>query len=148
GTLPFESNQSLKGEPVEYHHDLQSYFWLAYVIICNCAGPFNMHQDWDGEKDISGSGNPITPSLINNLAKIKTQGGDWKKVAKDHALSSKDPSANPGASAPIAVNYNQSWVHPGVYALTPEDIMNQREVMTDADFTNLMTPYFARHQAI
>ncbi|OJA08048.1 hypothetical protein AZE42_12849, partial [Rhizopogon vesiculosus] len=25
GTLPFESNQLLKGEPVEYHHDLQSY---------------------------------------------------------------------------------------------------------------------------
>ncbi|KAG0695228.1 hypothetical protein DFH29DRAFT_814420 [Suillus ampliporus] len=41
GTLPFELNQSLKGEPVEYHHDLQSYFWFAYLITCNCASPFN-----------------------------------------------------------------------------------------------------------
>ncbi|KAJ8580076.1 hypothetical protein M405DRAFT_716199, partial [Rhizopogon salebrosus TDB-379] len=49
GTLPFKLNQSLKGEPVEYHHDLQSYFWLAYLITCNCTGPFNMRQDWNKE---------------------------------------------------------------------------------------------------
>ncbi|KAG2045332.1 hypothetical protein BDR03DRAFT_843728, partial [Suillus americanus] len=46
GTLPFESNQSIIGGPVQFHHDLQSYFWLAYLITCNCAGPFNMRRDW------------------------------------------------------------------------------------------------------
>jgi hypothetical protein len=80
GTLPFESNQSLKGEPVEYHHDLQSYFWLAYLIICNCAGPFNTRRDWNKEMEYAQSGQPITPALIKNLAEIKTQ-GDWMKVA-------------------------------------------------------------------
>jgi hypothetical protein len=148
GTLPFESNQSLKGEPVEYHHDLQSYFWLAYLIICNCAGPFNMRRDWRKEMEKSASGRPITTSLINNLAEIKTQGGDWKKVATDHALHSKSPSTGPEASAAIPVNYKVSWVRPGVHALTPEDIVNQREQMSDIDFVNLMTPYFVRHQVI
>jgi hypothetical protein len=89
GTLPFRSNQSLKGEPVEYHHDLQSYFWLAYLITCNCAGPFDMRRDWNREIEICQSGQPITPALINNLAEIKAQGGNWKKVATDHAPSAK-----------------------------------------------------------
>jgi hypothetical protein len=148
GTLPFKSNQSLKGEPVEYHHDLQSYFWLAYLITCNCAGPFNMRRDWIKEIEISQSGQPITPTLINNLAEIKTQGGDWKKVTTDHALNSKGPFASSDASAAIPVNYQLSWVRPGVHALTPEDIVNQREHMSDDDFINLMTPYFARHEII
>ncbi|OJA07889.1 hypothetical protein AZE42_02747 [Rhizopogon vesiculosus] len=110
GTLPFELNQSLKGEPVEYHHDLQSYFWLAYLIICNCAGPFNMCRDWRKEMEKSALGGPITTSLINNLTEIKTQGRDWKKVATDHALHSKSPSAGPEASAGIPVNYKVSWI--------------------------------------
>ncbi|KAG2352212.1 hypothetical protein BDR07DRAFT_1384617, partial [Suillus spraguei] len=37
GTLPFESNQLIIGGPVQFHHNLQSYFWLAYLITCNCA---------------------------------------------------------------------------------------------------------------
>jgi hypothetical protein len=49
GTFPFESNQSLMGEPVEYHHNLQSYFWLTYLITCNCTSPFNMRRDWNEE---------------------------------------------------------------------------------------------------
>jgi hypothetical protein len=28
------------GEPAEYHHDLQSSFWLTYLITCNCTGKF------------------------------------------------------------------------------------------------------------
>jgi hypothetical protein len=149
GTLPFRSNQSLKGEPVEYHHDLQSYFWLAYLITCNCAGPFDMRRDWNKEIEIHRSGQPITPALINNLAEIKAQGGNWKKVAADHALDSKGPFARPDTYyAAIPINYQLSWVHPGVHELTPEDIVNQRHHMADTDFINLMTPYFARHQAI
>ncbi|KAJ8592078.1 hypothetical protein M405DRAFT_860051 [Rhizopogon salebrosus TDB-379] len=107
-----------------------------------------MRQDWIKEIEISQSGQPITPTLINNLAEIKTQGGDWKKVATDHALNSKGPFASSDASTAIPVNYQLSWVRPGVHALTPEDIMNQREHMSDDDFINLMTPYFARHEII
>ncbi|KAG1718665.1 hypothetical protein EDD22DRAFT_754416, partial [Suillus occidentalis] len=37
----------LKGDTeLEFYHDLESYFWLAYLITCNCAGPFNMRRDW------------------------------------------------------------------------------------------------------
>ncbi|OJA13786.1 hypothetical protein AZE42_12459, partial [Rhizopogon vesiculosus] len=107
-----------------------------------------MRQDWRKEMEKSASGGPIMTSLINNLAKIKTQGRDWKKVAMDHALHSKSPSAGPEASTAIPVNYKVSWVCPGVHALTPEDIVNQREQMSDIDFVNLMTSYFARHQVI
>ncbi|KAG1847811.1 hypothetical protein C8R48DRAFT_615342, partial [Suillus tomentosus] len=46
GTLPFESNASMLNTEVEFYHDLESYFWLAYLITCNCAGPFNMRRDW------------------------------------------------------------------------------------------------------
>lgn len=67
------------------------------------------------------------------------------KVAEDHALDSKDRSANPGGAVPV--NY-LSWVRPGVHALTPADIVNQRAKMSDDDFANLMTPYFLRHGAI
>ena len=91
GTLPFESNQSLMGEPVEYH-DLQSYFWLIYLITCNCAGPFNMCRDWSQEIARDQTRQRITPSLITNLAEIKTQ-GDWKQVVEDHVLDSEDHSA-------------------------------------------------------
>jgi hypothetical protein len=147
GTLPFESNQSLMGEPVEYHQDLQSYFWLIYLITCNCAGPFNMRRDWNKEIARDQMRKPITPTLITNLAEIKTRGGDWKQVIKDHALDSKARSANPDAP-PVLVNYQVSWVRPGVHALTPQDIVNQREKMSDDDFKNLMTPYFARHKVI
>jgi hypothetical protein len=147
GTLPFKSNQLLRGEPIEYHLDLESYFWLAYLITCNCAGPFNMRRDWNREIEMAWSGQPVTPTLINNLAKIKTQ-GDCNKVATvptDHALDSKECSANHDELA-IRVDYHISWVRPGVHALTPGNIMNQRENMSD--FANLMTPYFARHQAV
>ena len=147
GTLPFESNQSLMGEPVEYHHDLQSYFWLIYLITCNCAGPFNMRRDWNKEMARDAKRLPITPALITNLAEIKTRGGDWKQVAEDHALDSK--GRPPSDDEPvIPVNYLISWVRPGVHALTPEDIVNQREKMSDNDFVNLITPYFSRHQVI
>jgi hypothetical protein len=146
GTLPFESNQSLKGEPVEYHHDLQSYFWLAYLIICNCAGPFNTRRDWNKEMEYDQLGQPITPALIKNLAEIKTQ-GDWMKVATDHVLNSTEPSVSP-PSTTIPVNYQLRWVRPGVHALTPRDIVDQREHMTDDDFINLMTPYFACHRVV
>ncbi|OJA12599.1 hypothetical protein AZE42_11996 [Rhizopogon vesiculosus] len=57
GILPFELNQSLKREPVEYHHDLQSYFgWPSSLLATVLAGPFNMHQDWNKEMEISHSG--------------------------------------------------------------------------------------------
>ncbi|KAG1786705.1 uncharacterized protein HD556DRAFT_1192853, partial [Suillus plorans] len=46
GTLPFESNASMLNTKVKFYHDLESYFWLAYLITCNCAGPFNMRCDW------------------------------------------------------------------------------------------------------
>ncbi|KAG2740507.1 hypothetical protein P692DRAFT_20697532, partial [Suillus brevipes Sb2] len=46
GTLPFESNASMLNSELEFYHDLESYFWLAYLITCNCAGPFNMRRDW------------------------------------------------------------------------------------------------------
>jgi hypothetical protein len=93
GTLPFESNQSLMGEPVEYHHDLQSYFWLTYLITCNCASPFNMRRDWNQEIARDQTRQRITPTLITNLAEIKTRGGDWKQVVEDHTLDSEDRSA-------------------------------------------------------
>ena len=35
----------------------------------------------------------ITPTLITNLTKIKTRGGDWKQVVEDHVLDSEDCSA-------------------------------------------------------
>jgi hypothetical protein len=108
GTLPFESNQSLMGEPVEYHHDLQSYFWLTYLITCNCAGPFNMRRDWNEEIARDQAGRPITPALITNLAEIKTQGGDWKQVTIDHALDSKGRSARlmSNLTIPRSLAYN------------------------------------------
>ena len=136
------------GEPVEYHHDLQSYFWLIYLITCNYAGPFNMHRDWDEEMARDAKRQPITPTLITNLAEIKTQ-GDWKQVTEDqiHTLDSKGRPPSPDEPV-IPVNYLISWVRPGVHALTPEDIVNQREKMSDNDFINLMTPYFARHEVI
>ena len=92
GTLPFESNQSLMGEPVEYHHNLRSYFWLIYLITCNCASPFNMCRDWSQEIARDQTRQRITPTLITNLAEIKTR-GDWKQVVEDHALDSEDRSA-------------------------------------------------------
>ncbi|KAG1744731.1 hypothetical protein EDB19DRAFT_1599359, partial [Suillus lakei] len=46
GTFPFESNTSMLNTELEFYHNLESYFWLAYLITCNCAGPFNMHCDW------------------------------------------------------------------------------------------------------
>ena len=141
GTLPFKLNQTLMGEPVEYHHDLQSYFWLIYLITCNCAGPFNMCRDWNEEMVRDVKRLCITPSLITNLAEIKTRGGD----AEDHVLDSKDPSPD---EPTVLVNYLFSWVRPGVHALTPEDIVNQREKMSDEDFKGLMTPYFARHKVL
>jgi hypothetical protein len=147
GTLPFESNESLKGESVEYHHDLQSYFWLAFLITCNCAGPFNMRRDWNKEMELSQLGQHITPALITNLAKIKTQGGDRENVATDQALNSKELECS-DASLPLAINYQLPWVRPGVHTLSPGEIVNQRDHMADRDFRNLMTPYFARHQAV
>lgn len=91
------------------------------------------------------SGQPITPTLINTLAEIKTQGGDWKKVAEEHTLN----STSKVLSASVTIDYSLTWVRPGVHALTPEDIINQRRCMLDdAKFINLMTPYFARHKAI
>ncbi|KAG1774950.1 hypothetical protein EV702DRAFT_938686, partial [Suillus placidus] len=53
GTLPFESNASMLNTKVEFYHNLESYFWLAYLITCNCAGPFNMRRDWDSEIKLS-----------------------------------------------------------------------------------------------
>jgi hypothetical protein len=147
GTLPFESNESLKGEPVEYHHDLQSYFWLAFLITCNCAGPFNTRRDWNKEMELSQSGRPITPALINTLAEIKTQGGERENVALDQTLNSKELQCS-DAFLPFAINYQLPWVRPGVHTLSPGEIVNQREHMTDRDFRNLMTPYFARHPAV
>ncbi|KAG2112056.1 uncharacterized protein F5147DRAFT_572877, partial [Suillus discolor] len=67
-TLPFESNQLIIGEPIQFHHDLQSYFWLAYLITCNCAGPFNMCWDWDGEMSLFNLSKSIKPSDIKHMA--------------------------------------------------------------------------------
>ncbi|KAG1821811.1 uncharacterized protein BJ212DRAFT_1297122 [Suillus subaureus] len=70
GTLPFESNQSIIRGPVQFHHDLQSYFWLAYLITCNCAaiqqGMLELHNLFLGhdEKDLDGYGCCINLQLI------------------------------------------------------------------------------------
>lgn len=158
GTLPFESNESLRGEPVEYYHDLQSYFWLAYLITCNCTGPFNMRRDWNWEIQRSQSGQPVTPAFINTCAEIKTKGHDWKNVLEERILSatssttsvtSSATSVPPPAAPSAAVDINYlTWVRPGAYGLTPIDIVKQRQSMKKKDFVNLMTPYFARHQAV
>jgi len=108
-----------------------------------------MRRDWNREIEIDRSRQPITPTLINNLAKIKTQ-GDCNKVATvptDHTLNSKECSAGNPDEPAILVDYHISWVHPGVHALTPGNIVSQRIIMISG-FTGLMTPYFARHQAV
>jgi hypothetical protein len=46
GTLPFISNAVLQGCAHEAFSDLESFFWLAYLITCNCDGPFNKRRDW------------------------------------------------------------------------------------------------------
>jgi hypothetical protein len=128
------------GEPVEYHHDLQSYFWLTYLITCNCAGPFNMRRDWNQEMARDRAGRPITPALITYLAEIKTQ-GNWEQVVEDHALDSKDRSANPGAPAVITCNcagpfnmrrdWNQEIARdPAGRPITPALITNLAEIKT------------------
>ena len=81
------------GEPVEYHHDPQFYFWLIYLITCNCASPFNMCWDWSQEIARDQMRQHITPTLITNLTEIKTRGGDWKQVVEDHVLDSEDHPA-------------------------------------------------------
>ncbi|KAG2090496.1 uncharacterized protein F5147DRAFT_586688, partial [Suillus discolor] len=58
--------------PIQFHHDLQSYFWLAYLITCNCAGPFNMCHDWDREMKLFNLSKSIKPLDIQHMAEIKT----------------------------------------------------------------------------
>lgn len=122
---------------VEFYHDLESYFWLAYLITCNCAGPFNMRRDWDGEIERFTAHKNITPSFINRLAEIKTYGN----------VLDVDRSVSTHANQPLAPQY-LSWVRPGVHSLSPLDIVQQRNSVSDTDFTNLMTPYFARHEIV
>ncbi|KAG2122693.1 hypothetical protein BD769DRAFT_1360331 [Suillus cothurnatus] len=62
------------GGPVHFHHDLQSYFWLAYLITCNCGGPFNMYCYWDGEIKLFNQSRSIKPADIQHMAEIKTYG--------------------------------------------------------------------------
>ncbi|KAG1895212.1 uncharacterized protein F5891DRAFT_1194419 [Suillus fuscotomentosus] len=139
GTLPFESNASMLNTEVEFYHDLESYFWLAYLITCNCAGPFNMRRDWDGEIQHFTAHKTITPSLINHLAKVKTYG---KVLDVDRSAS-----ASHHANEPFSPLY-LSWVRPGVHSLSPLDIVQQRDSVSDTDFANLMTPYFVQHEII
>jgi hypothetical protein len=136
------------GKALEYHHDLQSYFWLIFLITCNCAGPFNTRRDWNKEIEEEKSGRPITTTLVSTYAAIKTQGGDWKQVAEDRVQTPDSTSSSPSKSVPLEVNYDLTWVRPGVHALTPESILAQRRRMNDQDLINLMTPYFARHKAV
>ncbi|KAG2045333.1 hypothetical protein BDR03DRAFT_33624 [Suillus americanus] len=74
------------------------------------------------------------------MAEIKTYG----KVL-DPTRSSLLTS--PYSEKPFAPQY-LSWVRPGVYTLPPLEIVQQRCGMTSINFTNLMTPYFARYKAI
>ncbi|KAG1868539.1 hypothetical protein F4604DRAFT_1682186 [Suillus subluteus] len=50
GTPPFAANEILdekKDHAAAY--DLQSFFWLAYLLCCNCQGAFNNHHNWCAE---------------------------------------------------------------------------------------------------
>ncbi|KAG1842405.1 hypothetical protein DFJ58DRAFT_732082 [Suillus subalutaceus] len=137
GTLPFESNASMLNSELEFYHDLESYFWLAYLITCNCAGPFNMCRDWDGELERFSANKSITPSFINHLAEVKMYG----------KVFDVDRPASPLANQSVSPVY-YPWVRPGVHSLSLLDIVQQRNSMTDVDFTNLMTPYFIRHEIV
>jgi hypothetical protein len=122
---------------VEFYHDLESYFWLAYLITCNCAGPFNMRRDWDGEIKLSATHKTITPSSITGLAEIKT----YRKILDVDRSTSSD------VQEPITPLYSQ-WVRPGVHSLSLMEIVQQRNSVSDTDFANLMTPYFIRHKIV
>jgi hypothetical protein len=122
---------------LEFYHDLESYFWLAYLITCNCAGPFNMRRDWDGELERFSANKSITPSFINHLAEVKTYG----------KVFDVDRPASPLANQSVSPVY-YPWVRPGVHSLSPLDIVQQRNSTSDTDFTNLMTPYFIRHEIV
>ncbi|KAG1800740.1 uncharacterized protein HD556DRAFT_1438740 [Suillus plorans] len=99
-----------------------------------------MCRDWDGEMKLFNLSKSIKPSDIQHMAEIKT----YRKV-----LDSNRASLLPSASSerPFTPPY-LLWVCPGVYTLPPLEIVQQRCGMTSINFTNLMTPYFARHQVI
>jgi hypothetical protein len=122
---------------VEFYHDLESYFWLAYLITCNCAGPFNMRRDWDSEIKLSTAHKTITPSIINGFTEIKTYG----------KILDVDRSTSSDVHEPITPLY-LPWVRPGVHSLLPIEIVKQGNSVSDTDFANLMTPYFIRHKIV
>ena len=67
GTLPFISNAVLQGCAHEAFSDLESFFWLAYLITCNCDGPFNKRRDWTLATDGESSFIPSDRRLLDRI---------------------------------------------------------------------------------
>jgi hypothetical protein len=96
-----------------------------------------MCRDWDGELERFSANKSITPSFINHLAEVRTYG----------KVFDVDRPASPLANQSVSPVY-YPWVRPGVHSLSPLDIVQQRNSTSDTDFTNLMTPYFIRHEIV
>lgn len=122
---------------VEFYHNLESYFWLAYLITCNCVGTFNMCHDWDSEIECFNAHGTIMPSLINGLAEIKIYG----KALDVNCSTSLHVDE-------LITPMYLLWVCPGVHSLLPLEIVQQRNGVSDTDFANLMTPYFIWHEIV
>ena len=70
------------------------------------------------------------------------------RVAEEH-VGNASGSQSASDSLPLDIGYAvASWVRPGIHSLDSNAIINQRNLVTDDGFLDLMTPYFVRHEAV
>ncbi|KAG6369150.1 hypothetical protein JVT61DRAFT_1409 [Boletus reticuloceps] len=177
GTFPFMAGELLsddgrKGKVIhQAHHDLESFFWVLWIICVNMNGPYYMHQIWKDKLE------DLTKELLSNTPKSGTAAcRSASRSAAKHNTAPANPTnptlctpqllPAPAVSKPLTtiVTVRQQdtchipdlathipsdggsqppvWATPGVHKCGAGDVSEWKRNIPIPWFYNCLSPYF------
>ncbi|KAN0101347.1 hypothetical protein V8E55_001331, partial [Tylopilus felleus] len=145
GTFPFMASELLskggmKGNVTHrVDHDLESFFWVLWVICVNMDGPYYTRRIWQDERE------DLTREALPNA---RESGAAARRSASRSAAKRSATPVTPSTPAPCARQLPDGgsqppvWATPGVHECGAGDVSEWKRNIPTPWFYDCLSPYF------
>ncbi|EGO02544.1 hypothetical protein SERLA73DRAFT_150248 [Serpula lacrymans var. lacrymans S7.3] len=139
-TYPYQAiGRILQPEvPHNYIHNLESVFWMLWLIMIDCEGLYCQPIDWvEKEKETAAADVDKAPASLKRSVSQKQKG---KEIAFSKLSASQEPP-NKQDNIPV-------WVKWGCHTLDPNTVAMENVILSRLHFMACINPYFCRHVSV
>ena len=140
GTLPFIASELLSPKGLAgnvrhmAHHDLESLFWLIWIMSVNLEGPFNKERLWE---DPSTFPAPSAPSSATSATSVVERTSEPTQASFTPQLRYLVDKASNFAGVPV-------WATPGYHIHGQGEVFSWKQAIPESQFLPSVSPYWTK----